>query len=476
MKYRDFDLTFTQVVYENLLLPSRPRALINDDSQFIFEQEARALSYDTFFNFYDSHLMESFIENETTPHLLIETEGAFKHLDNFVYNNGIIEYLNATGLHIYLKELPYFGLDATVDAAAGVINCNDVKTLKEVIDKIKPTIIGVDLTEQNLKDLICYEFEKISSFVKNNNLTNVTVFCGQYQIDLVLQHKYPNIKLKLADVGHTVISRPSKNDSFSFMSYNKNTPVPDIDLIKYKFWCGNKSYEGVRQLVAAYMLDKPALLSYYHRNFDYSIIFNNKELHINDFEYFWNNINNRIWFNFNSLKEKDATVFYKLLIGVHKLEMLKTITIDKHTTDPNFQEWMSPGDWVAKDDPVPLDHYASCFCAVVTESLFAFPFGNFCDKVVNAVKCYRPIVLVGCPKTLEYMQKKGFKTFSDYWDESYDQELNHEQRLLKIFKVVDYINSKSLDELKYMYNDMIPILQHNHKIVGTFALTKSWIG
>jgi hypothetical protein len=469
-----FNLVDGEIVYENLLMPNRSRALINQYSEIIFEPEARALSYNTFFNFYDFHLMESFIETESTPHLLIETEGSFKHLDNFAYDKNIIDYLNTTGLHIYLKELPYFGLDIAVDAAAGVINCNNDKTIKEAIDKIKPTIIGFDLTDQNLKKLVCYEFEKISNFVKNNDLTNVTVFCGQYQIDTVLQHKYPNIKLKLADVGHTVIARNSKDDYFSFMSYNKNTPVPDAGLIKYKFWCGNKSYEGYRQLVAAYMLDKPALLSYHHRNFDYSIIFNHKELHLNDCEYFWANINHRIWFDFVNLKDKDLTVFYKLLIGIRKLENLKTLTIDKSTTDPNFQEWLNPGDWVAKDDPVPLEHYASCFCAVVTESLFAFPFGNFCDKVVNAVKCYRPIVLVGCPRTLEYMQKKGFKTFSDYWDESYDQELNHEQRLLKIFKVIDSINKKPLEELKYMYNDMLPILQHNHKIVGTFALTKSW--
>jgi hypothetical protein len=468
MTENDFNLAFDQVIYENLLISNRDKALINRQGKIIFETVARTLNYNTFFNFYDDYLLESFLEREDTPHLMIETEGSFSHLDSFTYEENIVNYLNEKGLHIYLKELPYFGLDNSISASAGVIDCNNVSTIKEAINKIKPTIIGFELTEQNLQQLVCYEFEKISNFAKRNNLTNVTVFTGQYQID-TLQYKYHNIKLELLDVGHAIIVGSSKDDSFSFMTYNKNTPVPDAELIEHKFWCGNKSYEGFRQLVAAYMLDKPALLSYYHRNFDYSIIFNNKELHINDCEQFWADINHRIWFDIDKLKDKDLTVFYKLLTGIRKLENIKSMSIDKDPTDSNFQEWLNPGDCRAKDDPIPLTDYASCFCAVVTESFFALPFGNFRDKVVNAMKCYRPIVLVGCPRTLEYMQKMGFKTFGDYWDESYDQELNHEHRLLKIFKIIDYINKKPLDELKYMYKDMLPILQHNHKTLGTFA-------
>jgi hypothetical protein len=470
MKYRDFDLTFTQVVYENLLLPSRPRALINDDGQFIFESYARKLNYSTFFDYYDDHFKESFIRTETTPHLIIETEGSFTHLDTVVYPAPIVEFLNKQGLNVYLKELPYFGLNQEItNATSSVIDCNNFDRIETALDKIKPTIVGFDLTEENLKNLFCYELEKISKFALRNNLTNVTMFCGQYQIDTVLQHRYPNIKLKLTDMGHSIISQSSESETFTFMTYNKNTPVPSSELIKNKFWCSNKSYEGYRQLIAAYMLDKSALISYHHRNFDYSITINNQELDLNDCDYYWQDINNRLWFDINTIKDQDAAVFQTLSKGIAELEKVKILSIDKSPEAADFQHWLDPGDWSAKDDLTPLNYYASSFCAVVTESLFAFPFGNFCDKVLNAVKCYRPIVLAACPKTLEYMKIKGFKTFSDYWDESYDQELDHTQRLLKIFKVVDYINSKSLDELKYMYNDMVPILIHNHKNIATLA-------
>jgi hypothetical protein len=470
-----FNLKETEIVYENLMFPNREKALINKLGGIIFETEARKLDYETFFNFYDQHITGSFIDNETVPHLIIETEGSFTHLDDFVVDEEIVDFLNRTGLHIYLKELPYFGLDKTIDNASGsLIDCSNFKDIETAIKNIKPIIVGFELTKENLSNLFCYEFEKISSFVENNNLTNVTVFCGQYKIDEFLQSRYTNIKLDLADLGHAITARPSLTNSFSFMSYNKHTPVPKSNLIEYKFWCSNKSYEGFRQLVAAFMLDKNSLTSYIHKNFDYSIFLGHREISINDCEFFWGDINNRITFDFNEIKKQDIHLFSKLLVNLYKLEKIKVLSIDKNPQDKDYQLWLDSGDWTAKDDSVPLEYYSKCFCAVVTESLFSFPFGNFCDKAINAIKCFRPFVLVGCPGTLEYMRKKGFKTFEEFWDEGYDQELDHKKRLLKIFKVIDSINNKSIEELQSIYLKMIPILEHNHKNIENLSKIKSW--
>jgi hypothetical protein len=116
-------------------------------------------------------------------------------------------------------------------------------------------------------------------------------------------------------------------------------------------------------------------------------------------------------------------------------------------------------------DTIPAEHYHSCFCSIVTESEFAQPCGHYADKTLNAIKCFRPFVLVAPPHTLEYLKLSGVKTFSDYWDESYDEEENHEQRLIKILKLIDYIDSKSIEELRDMYIDMKPILEHNYNVI-----------
>jgi predicted transcriptional regulator len=68
---------------------------------------------------------------------------------------------------------------------------------------------------------------------------------------------------------------------------------------------------------------------------------------------------------------------------------------------------------------------------------------------------------------LEYLRTFGFKTFDKWWDESYDIETNHHKRIIKIFEVIDYINSKSIEELKKIYSEMAEILNHNQEITKT---------
>ena len=65
------------------------------------------------------------------------------------------------------------------------------------------------------------------------------------------------------------------------------------------------------------------------------------------------------------------------------------------------------------------------------------------------------------PGTLKYLHEHGYKTFDKFWDESYDSCTNHEERLYKIFEVIEYIESKSIEELKDIYKEMESILSHN---------------
>jgi F0F1-type ATP synthase gamma subunit len=74
---------------------------------------------------------------------------------------------------------------------------------------------------------------------------------------------------------------------------------------------------------------------------------------------------------------------------------------------------------------------------------------------------------VAPPYTLKYLKTFGFKTFDRWWDESYDNETNHHKRITKIFDIIDYINSKSIDELTIIYSEMTNILEHNQAIIKT---------
>jgi hypothetical protein len=121
---------------------------------------------------------------------------------------------------------------------------------------------------------------------------------------------------------------------------------------------------------------------------------------------------------------------------------------------------------------VPISSYQSCFCAIVNEAKFAWPFGQFSEKTLNAIKSFRPFILAAPPRTLEYLKKYNIQTFDQFWDESYDQEENHEKRLIKIFDTIDYINSKNIKELRTLYKQIVPILEHNYNIITKIPITE----
>ena len=76
-----------------------------------------------------------------------------------------------------------------------------------------------------------------------------------------------------------------------------------------------------------------------------------------------------------------------------------------------------------------------------------------------------PQILYSSSGTLEYLKSWGFKTFSNYWNEDYDNETNGNKKLQMIMDVVRELNNKPLVELHEMYWDMMPILKHNQKIL-----------
>jgi len=59
----------------------------------------------------------------------------------------------------------------------------------------------------------------------------------------------------------------------------------------------------------------------------------------------------------------------------------------------------------------------------------------------------------------------GLKTFSDFWDESYDDIKNDFTRLNAVVDVVQELSKKSHKELEEMYEEMLPILKHNLRTV-----------
>ena len=70
--------------------------------------------------------------------------------------------------------------------------------------------------------------------------------------------------------------------------------------------------------------------------------------------------------------------------------------------------------------------------------------------------------------TLDYLKQLGFKTFSNFWNEDYDNEPDGKQRTKMLVAEAKRISEKSIDELHEMYLDMIPLLDYNRNLLLNF--------
>lgn len=88
---------------------------------------------------------------------------------------------------------------------------------------------------------------------------------------------------------------------------------------------------------------------------------------------------------------------------------------------------------------------------------------HFTEKTIIPLNQHKPFIMLGGPHYLKYLKKLGFKTFGDFWDESYDDEIDNETRLDMVIEIIKDINNKSITELEQLKNKLKPILLHNKK-------------
>ena len=111
-----------------------------------------------------------------------------------------------------------------------------------------------------------------------------------------------------------------------------------------------------------------------------------------------------------------------------------------------------------------LKYYNNIFLDVVCETYFTgntfFP----TEKTIRPLIAKTPFLLFGPKGYLFNLKKIGFKTFNDYWSEDYD---NHDglYRAQEIEKILVQLSKKSIPDLEIMYNDMLPILEHNRNLL-----------
>ena len=100
---------------------------------------------------------------------------------------------------------------------------------------------------------------------------------------------------------------------------------------------------------------------------------------------------------------------------------------------------------------------------IVTETIFYENKLHLTEKIFKPIVARRPFLLLGAPGNLKYLKKYGFLTFDKWIDESYDDEIDSDKRILKVVEEIKKLSTLQNSELEQIYNEMQPILEHNFK-------------
>lgn len=85
------------------------------------------------------------------------------------------------------------------------------------------------------------------------------------------------------------------------------------------------------------------------------------------------------------------------------------------------------------------------------------------EKTLRPMLLKKPFIVMGPKCFLIHLRQLGFKTFFEFWDESYDG-LKPNDKYKQILNLIDSLSKRSALELEIMYNKMQDILEHNYEL------------
>lgn len=122
----------------------------------------------------------------------------------------------------------------------------------------------------------------------------------------------------------------------------------------------------------------------------------------------------------------------------------------------------------------PIDTLMKAFVYVVTETCFFQRKTHLTEKIFKPICLRMPFILTGCAYNLEYLHSYGFRTFSNFWDESYDSIEDPVLRLQAITKILKDLDALSKEEQQSMLIAMEPILDHNYNLFTKDLVSIEW--
>lgn len=158
------------------------------------------------------------------------------------------------------------------------------------------------------------------------------------------------------------------------------------------------------------------------------------------------------------LLEKDETLIKLIKDNVEEIINLDALYLD--TTVLNINRANLYYDDI--DPHVTTNLYKDTAFSIVNETYFFDNDGRFItEKTFKPIMYHHPFVLVSKPFSLKLLRELGYKTFSPFIDESYDEEVDHVKRLHMILKEVERLCNVTNEEMDIFLKNVQSITEHN---------------
>lgn len=174
-----------------------------------------------------------------------------------------------------------------------------------------------------------------------------------------------------------------------------------------------------------------------------------------------NNVNSREFFELEQLWQHSPASVIKFAQIQHLLPLIH----------PGVEQYVPASTWTDGFVAQTKSVYPDFLIDVVAETFTTGRCFFVTEKTVRPMLLKKPFLLFGSRDYLAYLRQMGFRTFGDFWDETYDGYSGAE-RLHRMFDLIDQLAKKSKDELETMYWDMAYTLEHNYNLLMSNTFTR----
>jgi len=252
-----------------------------------------------------------------------------------------------------------------------------------------------------------------------------------------------------------------------------------LDGIDYKILSSNISSKYSDVISFDYFMEESTWDMYNHffSNNINDLGYKSKDININELDNFRNY--KFLSFNRNMQKPHRLGLFFLYLLELHKESLCSFLFFDGETP-PIY----TPNDYVEGWEsklPIELDTVGNLTNFRVSDTLKKELFLDTCihivtetsfnenelflsEKILKPILMYQPFIVLSSHGYLKRLKGYGFKTFSDFWDESYDEIENPRKRYKKVRELILSLNEMSIEEMNKLYQKTKEICIFNRNL------------